>query len=153
MGAKKILFVEILLIVFLVVGYFASDIWNYLSRKELLYINPDKNCSLNHATCELSMQDGSKLSLEIVPKEIYPLQKTEFISKIEGADSVKMTVFSTSMNMGLHEFLFKKEKDGLFHAVVLLPACSANIMKWQADVKYEKNNKLYGGGFLFESKN
>ena len=47
---------------------------------------------------------------------------------------------------------FKKEKDGLFRAVVLLPACSANTMKWQAEVKVEKKNKLYGGGFLFESK-
>jgi hypothetical protein len=152
LGAKKIFFVEIFLILFLVVGYFAGDIWNYFSRKELLYIYPDKNCSLNKSSCELIMQDGSSLSLEIVPKDIYPLQKTEFISKIEGADSIKMTIFSTSMNMGIHEYAFKKEKDGFFHATILLPACSAK-MKWQADVKAEKNKKLYGGGFLFESKN
>jgi hypothetical protein len=150
--AKKILFVEILLMVFLVVGYFAGDIWNYFSKKELIYTNADKNCSLNLNACELILQDGSSLSLEIVPKDIYPLQKTEFVSKAEGADSVRMTILSTSMNMGAHEYAFKKENDGLFHATILLPACSAK-MKWQADVKVERKNKRYGGGFLFESKN
>lgn len=142
---------EIALIALLVLGYFSSDIYSYLKKQNIIY-TPPLECELNKQNCALALKDGSILEVSVEPKLILPLTKSEFRVKNIGANEVRAVIKGVNMEMGVHEYSFRKESDGYFSSSIMLPSCSVD-MKWQMDVYVSKNSGEYGGGFVLWSKN
>lgn len=147
----KALAVEITLIALLILGYFSADMYTAFRRQNISY-TPPLECELNKNPCAVALKDGSVLEVSMEPKIVLPLQKAEFIVKNIGAKEVKAVIKGLNMEMGVHEYKFQKQDDGIFRAFISLPSCSID-MKWQIDIFVTKNSGEYGGGFIAWSKN
>jgi len=147
----KAIWLEIGLIGLLIAGYFSADILSYVKTQNI-HVTESNGCELNKQDCNLTIKDGSTLSVSVEPKIITPLQSAKFIVRNDGANEVKAISKGLNMEMGIHEHRFNKVSDGVFEASILLPSCSID-MKWQIDVIVSKNSGKYGGGFILWSKN
>ncbi len=136
---KKIPFIPILIILVIVLGYFFinfTSLYNSFSPK-IDYKTQAKTCDLHKGSCEISLGKGQKISLEIFPKNI-PLMKTlrfKITSTKELKNLPTLKIYATNMFMGEFKLKFKKIKDKIYQAKVILPTCSVGGMKWNADIK------------------
>lgn len=153
--SKKALFIQVLLVIVIVVGYFLIDfnsIYNSL-RGDGEFITQSKECSLRKGPCEIIIQDGTKLTLEIFPKDLplmTPLKFKVTSSKKEIKD-LKLKIYATNMMMGEYILSLKIKKDGTYETQGTLPTCPVGFMKWNADIEIPKINKIIGARFKFET--
>jgi len=136
---KKIPFIPILVVLVIVLGYFFinfTSLYNSFSPK-INYKTQAKTCDLHKGSCKISLGNGQIISLEIFPKNI-PLMKT-LKFKITSTKELKslpiLKIYATNMFMGEFKLKFKKIKDKIYQANIILPTCSVGGMKWNADMK------------------
>lgn len=140
-----------MLISILGIWYFGGKHIGAFFKTKTIYTEPNMSCKLNESECKLILKDGTSLNVSITPKEINPLQQVTFSVKNSGAKNIQVVIYGLNMNMGYHKNKLTKTTDGTFSLSTVLPSCSID-MKWQADFEVEKQDALYGGGFIFWSK-
>ncbi len=152
---KKALFIQVLLVVIIVAGYFFIDfnsIYNSL-RGDGEFITQNKKCDLRAGPCEVVIQDGTKFSLEIFPKDL-PLMtplKFKVTSSIKDLKNLQLKIYATNMMMGEYILSLKSNEDGTYETTGTLPTCPVGFMKWNADIEISKINKIIGARFKFET--
>lgn len=146
----KLLLIESAIILTIVAGYFFNDIKSFFMDSRINCV--ESNCSLNQTECSQLLLDGSNLTINMKPKEIWPLQKVKFVANSANTTSIKLVISGLNMDMGVHEFIMDKKSDSLFETELFLPSCSIN-MHWQMNVVMQKQDDTLGATFKFWSKN
>lgn len=152
---KKAIIFQVLLVFAIIGGYFLIDFnaaYNYL-RGEGQYITQDTNCDLKKSACEVTIEDGTKISFEILPKEIPLMKPLTFRVKSDNQhlDDLSVRLYATNMLMGEYVLPLKHKGNGIYEAIGTLPTCPVGFMKWNADVAVGKINKVIGARFKFET--
>ncbi len=126
----------------------------YLKFKpQASFMLQDESCNLKNSTCKVTIEDGTILELEILPKHIPLMEPLEFRLKSSKSDleNVSLTIYATNMMMGIYELDFKKIGEGEYITRATLPTCPVGNMKWNADVEIKKLPKAIGARFKFET--
>ena len=110
------------------------------------------NCEPSVGPCFYPIQDAGKIEFSLYPREqirpMQPLQAEVRLPQGWSAESVTMT--GINMNMGINRFDFSPSGGGNFTAEVLLPACIADFMEWQAALTLSDGDKTYQVPFRFK---
>ena len=151
----KILLVEIIAVLAVGAYFFidSSDIYRwYVGNTDFVKL-PKEECDLHVKECSITLKDGSKITLEIIPKSIPLMKPITFKAKTEGIElnSLEVKVYATNMNMGFHEFLLKKTAKNLYTGSVTLPTCVVGNMIWDANIIVNKPTKSIGAIFEFQT--
>lgn len=149
----KFLAVEILAVA-LIAAYLlidAKDVYQWWVG-ETHFVKADPACDLHERGCEVTLNDGSLLRLEVEPKAI-PLMKPLHFKVTTPVDlpAIEMKLFATNMNMGLHTIKLTKTASGIFEGEGILPTCIMGNMIWQANVILNQNTQSLGAVFLFKT--
>lgn len=153
--SKKALFIQVLIVVVIVTSYFLIDfnsIYNSL-RGDSELISQNKECSLREGPCEVTIQDGTKFTLEIFPKDLPLMKPLKFkvTSSNKDLKDLKLKIYATNMMMGEYILSLKEKEDGTYETIGTLPTCPVGFMKWNADIEVPKINKIIGAKFKFET--
>ncbi len=153
--SKKALLIQICIVIIIVAGYFFIDfnaIYNSL-RGSGGFISQKKDCSLREGPCEVTIQDGTKFSLEIFPKDLPLMKPLKFkvTSSQKNRKDLKLKIYATNMMMGEYILPLKEKKDGTYETIGTLPTCPVGFMKWNVDIEIPKINKTIGAKFEFET--
>lgn len=152
---NKTSLIQILLFIVIVGGYFLID-FNKLQSMiygEGEYISQSTQCDLHKSACEVTIQDGTKLTFEIIQKDI-PLMKPltfKLTSSDTSLENLKVVIYATNMQMGLYELNFENKGEGIYEAIGTLPTCPVGNMKWHADIPVQKLSKKIGARFTFQT--
>lgn len=152
---KKALLIQVLIVVVIVTGYFLIDfnsIYNSF-RGDGKFVLQDKNCDLREGPCEIIIQDGTKFTLEVFPKDL-PLMKPlrfKVTSSNKNIKDLKLKLYATNMMMGEYILSLKQNEDGTYENKGTLPTCPVGFMKWNADIEIPKFNEVIGARFKFET--
>ncbi|WP_072681241.1 hypothetical protein [Arcobacter sp. LA11] len=144
---------QIILVLSLVSGYFLID-FKVLQKKiqgEGQFVEQNKDCNLRKGPCEVIIEDGSKVILEVFPRNIPIMEKIKF--KVRSSDSsikdLSLKIYATNMNMGTVELPLEKQTDGSFEVSSTLPACKIGGMHWNAEVQKSSLFNITGARFQF----
>jgi len=145
----------IVIIIVIVIGYFFIDFNTlYQSFKgKAAFITQEKSCDLHQTSCEITIQDGTKLELEVTPKTIPLMEKMRFSIKSDNPnlENLHLNIYATNMFMGDFNLPIKNLGDGNYEVFVTLPTCPVGNMQWNADIRVEKLNKTIGARFQFQT--
>ncbi len=150
----KLLFLEIVTLA-LVVAYFlinSSDIYRwYVGNTN--FVKQDKSCDLHDTECEVTLKDGSKMTLSIEPKTIPLMKPIKLVLFTKGIDlkSLELKIFATNMNMGLIETHMKRVSKNHYETKLTLPSCIVGNMIWNANIIANKPTKSIGAVFEFQT--
>jgi hypothetical protein len=146
---------QIGVVLFVVIGYFLIDFSSlYQSFKgEAKFITQASNCDLHESSCTIEIQDGTKFELEINPKSIPLMQSIKFSIKSNKTDlnELYLNIYATNMFMGDFNLPIKNLGNGNYEAIGTLPTCPIGDMKWNADIRIEKLDKIIGARFQFKT--
>lgn len=116
------------------------------------FVEASSACDLHTQSCEVTLNDGSLLSLDIEPKTI-PLMKPLHFKVASSIDlpKIEIKLFATNMNMGLHTITLKQTTKGIYEGEGVLPTCVVGNMIWQANVILNETSKSSGAVFTFKT--
>jgi hypothetical protein len=116
------------------------------------FVHAESTCDLHVNACEVVLNDGTALSLEIEPKSI-PLMKPLHFKVISALDlpSMEIKLFATNMNMGLHTIKLTQTAKGIYEGEGMLPTCVMGNMIWQANVILNQLTQSQGAIFTFKT--
>ena len=141
------------LVLALVTGYFLID-FRVLQKKiqgEGSFVSQDKDCDLRKGPCDVTIEDGTKLTLEVFPRNIPIMEKIKF--KVKSSDTslenLSIKIYATNMNMGNVELTLEKKEDGTYETSSTLPACKIGGMHWNAEVQKSSLFNITGAKFQF----
>lgn len=116
------------------------------------FAHASSNCDLHVSACEVSLKDGSTLSLEIEPKEIPLMKPLHFkVTSIVDLPNIEIKLFATNMNMGLHTIKLSQTSKGIYEGEGMLPTCVMGNMIWQANVILDQTTQSQGAIFTFKT--
>ncbi|MFW9620498.1 MAG: hypothetical protein ACMV1K_10980 [Sulfurospirillum sp.] len=149
----KWLIVEIIAV--LLIGAYilidSSDIYRWWVG-DTRFVQSTEPCDLHVEACEVTLKDGTTLSLDIEPKEI-PLMKPLHFKVTSAIDlpSIEIKLFATNMNMGFHNITLKQSAKGIYEGEGMLPTCVMGNMIWQANVVLNQPSQSQGAIFTFKT--
>jgi hypothetical protein len=110
------------------------------------------DCDLHMSACEVTLKDGTLLTLDIEPKEI-PLMKPLHFKVTSSIDlpSLEIKLFATNMNMGLHTIKLTHTSQNTYEGEGMLPTCIMGNMIWQANVILNQTSRSQGAIFTFKT--
>lgn len=116
------------------------------------FVRSSDTCDLHVSACEVTLKDGSPLSLEITPKEIPLMKPLQFkvTTKVD-LPSLEIKLFATNMNMGLHTIKLNQTAQGVYEGEGMLPTCVVGNMIWQANVILNQTAQSQGAIFTFKT--
>lgn len=144
---------QVILVIAFVSGYFLID-FKVLQKKiqgEGQYVAQNKDCDLRKGPCEVTIEDGTKLTLEVFPKDIPIMEKIKFKVKSSNKtlEDLSLKIYSTNMNMGSYELPLKRSSDGTYETSSTLPACKIGGMHWNAEIQKPSLFSITGAKFNF----
>ena len=146
---------QVAVVLFVVVGYFLIDFSSlYQSFKgEAKFITQASTCDLHKSSCSIEIQDGTTFELDINPKSIPLMQSIKFSIKSNKTDlnELYLNIYATNMFMGDFNLPIKNLGNGNYEAIGTLPTCPVGDMKWNADIRIEKLDKIIGARFQFKT--
>lgn len=147
--------VQLILISAIIVGYFTIDFNKVLAfiQGEGEYIIQSSQCDLHKRPCDITIQDGTKYTLEVFPKDIPLMKKLTFKITSSNAkeENINLKIYATNMFMGEFVYHFTKQQDGSFISEGTLPTCPVGNMQWNADLEKETISKKIGARFQFKT--
>ena len=153
---NKTLFLQIFVISIIAGAYLFVDFNKlYASIKgDTSYITQDASCDLHKEACEITIEDGTKFTLEVFPKHIPLMENLRFKVHSSNKDlkNLKLNIYATNMFMGDFFLDLKPQEDGSLEAKGTLPTCPVGKMQWNADLKVEKLTQDIGARFQFQTK-
>ena len=109
-------------------------------------------CEPSVGPCLYPIEEVGKVEFSLHPREnIKPMQPLQAEVRLPAgwkAESVTMT--GVNMNMGVNRFEFSPSGGGNFTAQLMLPACIADFMEWQAALRLNDGNKSWQVPFRFK---
>ncbi|WP_122032666.1 hypothetical protein [Aliivibrio sp. EL58] len=119
----KILFVVALLLI----GFFFSDMTNFVKNKMKPSIAIEDTCQLSSQPCT---QHGVDIRLQ--KDTLTPLEPSPITVKWPNTNSEKLLISlqGVDMEMGNPIFQLTKTNDSTFEGEILLPICTQNTMVW-----------------------
>jgi len=149
----KLLVVEVIAVI-LVVAFVlidAKDVYQWWVGNTT-FVNSDTTCDLHKNACDVRLNDGSPLRLEIEPKNIPLMQPLQFkVTTSLDVPTIEIKLFATNMNMGLHTIKLAQTAKGVYEGEGMLPTCITGNMIWQANVIANQKNKSLGAIFSFKT--
>ena len=116
------------------------------------FVHVTNACDLHTSTCEVTLKDGSLLSLDIEPKTIPLMKPLQFrVTSNIDLPSIEIKLFATNMNMGLHTIALKQTSKGVYEGEGMLPTCVVGNMIWQANVILNQPTQSQGAIFIFQT--
>jgi len=147
--------IQLLVIVCIVAAYFLIDVNKVQAMiyGEGEFITQDSQCDLRKGPCEVTIQDETQFSFEIVQKDIPIMKPLTFrvTSSIDSTDDLKLIIYATNMNMGIYELKLLPKGNGLYEAIGTLPTCPIGKMDWNVDIPVQKISKKIGARFQFKT--
>ncbi len=147
--------IQLILVIAIVAGYFLVD-FNKLQTMiygEGEFISQDTQCDLHKGVCEVTIQDGTTFTFEIMEKDIPMMKPLNFkvTSSNPSLDDLKLIIYATNMNMGIYELNLQSKGNGNYEAIGTLPSCPVGKMDWNVDIPVQKINKKIGARFNFKT--
>jgi len=133
---------------FAVAGYKLSTYWK-TSNATLL---PPSSCDPSTVPeCALTLPQGEKISLSILPHPIRPLENLTLAVKISGfrASQVAVDFDGVDMSMGYNRAVLEGNGEN-FSGRAILPVCVTGTMAWKATVLVTTEKGLLAAPFHFE---
>lgn len=144
----------ILLLLLLLASYFF--IYHKDTPQQLINLPLVQNCNLNEQSCQVSLPDGTSLSLSILPQPIPLAKPLDIKVKIQGGvipESLSIDFEGKDMNMGLTHYELKSISDNLFQVEGMLGICIRGKMLWKATLMINTKSKQYKLPFEFVTMN
>lgn len=155
MNSLKTLLLYIISLFIIVIGYFSIDFNDlYQSMKgETKYVLQDSNCDLHQTSCEVILQDGTSLVLDIMPKKIIPLKPLKFAVKSNNANlnNIFLIIHSSDVSVGRYTVPLENLGNGKYQSIVTFPSCTVGYLEWNTDIKIEKTFKNLGARFKLKT--
>lgn len=123
----------LLILVALMGGYFASDIYHWLStaRHQHTSIDLSEYCALTTSSCQLgtvSIHADKDTSQPLLPTTVTVAWPNN------DAQSLVLSLQGVEMEMGSPKFLLARTGDGQYQGELLLPVCTTDAMTWYGTV-------------------
>lgn len=152
---NKAVIIQIFVIVCIVAGYFFIDFNKLYTffKSEASYVVQDSSCDLHKGPCHITIEDGTKFTLEVFPKNI-PLMETlkfKLNSSNENLEDLNINIYATNMFMGYFKLKFENLGKGVYEAKGTLPTCPVGNMQWNADIEVNKLQQNIGARFQFQT--
>jgi hypothetical protein len=111
------------------------------------------SCNLHVSTCELTLSDGSLVSLDISPKPIPLMKPLNFrvLAPNLRLPFIELKLFATNMNMGFHTFKLFPKEEGVYEGEGMLPTCVVGNMIWQTNLIINQPTQSIGATFYFQT--
>ncbi len=142
-------------IISIVLGYFLIDFNTlYQSFKgEVQFITQDKTCDLHRNSCNIILQDGTSIELDVEPKTIPLMKPLTFTIKSNNQNlkNLNLDIYATNMFMGEFTLPIKNLGNGNYEAKGTLPTCPTGDMQWNAEIRLETIDKTIGARFQFKT--
>lgn len=144
---------QVILVFALIAGYFLID-FKVLQKKiqgEGTYVAQQEDCDLRKGPCDVTIEDGTKLTLEVFPRDIPIMERVKFKVKSSNTslEDLSLKIYATNMNMGSFLLPLEKKSDGSYETSSTLPACKVGGMKWNAEVQKASLFNITGARFQF----
>ena len=133
-------------------GYMAAIAWSKLNPPPSFTAQMGPDCNLRMTACTADFGDGKIISLDMEPKTLPPMEPVRISVETSGMDPDHLTVAFTGvdMNMGLIKADMLDVGDGDFAGDAIIPICVSRQMTWQALVKAQGDDGLFGASFTFD---
>jgi len=113
----------------------------------------DKTCNLNSQECSSAIENIGDITFSINPRPIPLVSNLDLTVRtdLKNIQQVKIDFKGIDMDMGPNLVTLKKNKNGDFFGIGMLPVCIRRSMNWQAFVYIKTNSGLYMAPYIFET--
>lgn len=150
---KKNIFIQGVVIIFLIIGYFYIDFSSFLKDENHDFVLQEP-CDININKCNVILNNDTKITFEVVNKPLQLMEDLKFRMTSSNINTklISLKVYSTNMSMGEFEYKLKKSSTGDYELKTILPTCPVGDMAWNIDIKTETNNKITLARYQFKTE-
>jgi hypothetical protein len=96
----------------------------------------DPACDLRTDACSTRMDDGSRVTFSVEPKDIPVMKPLQLKVSLAGisANGIEVDFSGVDMNMGFNRVKLNRDDEGIFSGEAILPVCVWDAMEWEAQV-------------------
>ncbi len=152
-AAQKIWIGATALILVVVIGVGALQIWRQTPKDIVATAALDARCNLQTGSCKALFPDGGQVVFSIEPRPIVSLKPLRLDVRVTGleAQAVAVDFRGLGMNMGFNRPRLQRDADGEYSGTGTLAACIVDRMAWEATVLVTTRNGVYAAPFRFET--
>jgi hypothetical protein len=118
---------------------------------ERVDLNPA--CQPSQLPCETKLHNGGDVQFDISPQPVEVMKPLDVRVELKHIKPQRVVAQfnGVGMNMGMNRYIFKKSKEGSYHATVTLPVCVRDRMDWEAEIFLETERGTIIVPFKFEA--
>lgn len=126
-------------------------VWPLLNPRVMEVAPLDPGCDLRAGPCVVQLEDGTRISFGIEPREIPVVQplNLEVIVEGRGVSDVEVDFAGVDMNMGFNRTQLERSAEGRYSGSGMLPVCIRGAMEWEARVLARTDEGLVAAPFRF----
>ena len=134
-----------------VAGVAVYKVWPLLNPRVAEVAPLDPDCDLRAGPCAVRLEDGTRISFAIEPREIPVVQPLTLDVAVEGRDvlGVEVDFTGVDMNMGFNRPRLEPSGAGRYSGGGMLPVCVRGAMEWEARVLVRTDEGLVAAPFRF----
>jgi hypothetical protein len=118
---------------------FTAISYVFLSKNEAVEIRAINvnDCSIMQNICDVKIDELSSLSVDVLPRGLPPTQEATIVVRLNNIQANKIEVLFTGVESGYSppKIHLNKATDEVFNGKVFLSLCSAQKIKWIANLK------------------
>lgn len=118
---------------------------------------PDsRTCKIQQSACSVDLDNGMKLSFDILPKPVKAMTALTFIVQLERRGkavpdaSVTLDLSMPGMHMGKNSPALQHVADGRYEGKGLITRCMSGRKTWQADIAVMREQQTRSASFVFK---
>ncbi len=110
-------------------------------------INVDNSCQIKGAGCSVLVGDQGAVLIQ-APSVIKPLVKFSFVVApsaplLKNLGSVSVDFQMVGMDMGINQYPLRREANGTYQQMIILPVCTTTRTDWLALVSFNTTAGVY----------
>lgn len=150
---KKNTFIQFIVIILLLIGYFYIDFSSFLKDENHDFVLQEP-CNIDIKECDVILNNNTKITFEVINKPIQLMEEIKFkiISSNINTKLISLKVYSTNMFMGEFEYKLKQSSEGYYELKTILPTCPVGNMSWNIDIKTKTNDKITLARYQFKTE-
>jgi hypothetical protein len=125
--------------------------WPIMFPNATLKAAVDPTCDLRAGACMTRLDEGSKVTFSIEPRDIPVVKPLQLRVNLDGlsAKSIQVDFSGVDMNMGFNRTKLSSAGKGVFSGQAILPVCVWDAMEWEAQVLIDTQQGLISVPYRF----
>ena len=121
------------LLMLLMVGVGATQLWHIVNPPRAETATVDPNCNLHEGSCTATFSDGSQLTISVSPQPIVQQRPLTLDVQSNGLNiaSMEADIVGIGMNMGYNRPALSAGTDAQYQGQAILPVCVLTEMPWE----------------------